>query len=79
MKIIQYINNVVVDIRTVRNDATNENIVVVEDVPKFEPKEGFKGILKYGEDGLYWDHEKVIESDELSAEEAFDIIFGGEV
>jgi hypothetical protein len=53
MKIIQHINGIVVDILNVRNDATMENIILVDSIPVFEPKEGYNGILKYGENGLY--------------------------
>lgn len=69
MKLIQYINGVVVDILNVRNDTTAENIVLIDDIPTFEPKEGYNGILKYGESGLYWDYEEVIVNDEISSEE----------
>lgn len=78
MKIIQHIDGIVVDIRTARNDATNNNTVIVDSIPKFEPREGFNGVLKYN-GNLYWDYEEVQESDELSDSEALDIILGGEV
>lgn len=57
MKLIQYINGVVVDILNVRNDATMENIALVDSIPVFEHKEGYNGVLMYNtENGLYWDY-----------------------
>lgn len=59
MKLIQHINGVVVDIRNVRTDADLSNLVVIDKIPPFEPKEGFNGILKYNaETGVYWDYEE---------------------
>jgi hypothetical protein len=46
-----------------------ENITLVDSIPTFEPKEGFNGILKYNENGLYWDYESVPISDEISSDE----------
>lgn len=64
MKIIQFNNedNCVVDIINARNDATNENIIVIYDIPKFEPKEGYNGVLKYDQEKqeLYWDYEEIV-------------------
>jgi hypothetical protein len=79
MKLIQHINGVVVDILNVRNDATMESIALVNSIPVFVPKEGYNGILKYGESGLYWDYEAVpsAEDQDIPAEEALDIILGG--
>jgi hypothetical protein len=81
MKLIQYINGVVVDILNVRNDATMENIALVDSIPVFEHKEGYNGVLKYGESGLYWDFEAIpsVEDQDIPAEEALAIILGGEV
>lgn len=76
MKLIQYINGVVVDILNVRNDATMENIALVDSIPIFEHKEGYNGILKYGESGLYWEYEEVPISDEISSEEFQTMIEG---
>ena len=69
MKIIQHINGVVVDILNVRNDATTENIALVNSIPEFVPKEGFNGVLKYNENGLYWNYEVVPVSDAIPADE----------
>lgn len=69
MKLIQHINGVVVDILNVRDDATIENIALVDDIPTFEPKEGYNGILKYGDSGLYWDYEEASVNNEIPAEE----------
>ena len=64
MKIIQFNNedNCVVDIINARKDATNENIIVIYDIPKFEPKEGYNGVLKYDQEKqeLYWDYEEIV-------------------
>lgn len=69
MIIIQHNNGVVVDVLNCRDDATNENIKVVATIPEHTPQEGYNGILKYGENGLYWDYEQVEESNEISSEE----------
>lgn len=66
------------DIFNARDDATNENIALVDFIPSFEPREGYNGILKYGENGLYWDYELAPTSDEISDSEALNIIVGGE-
>lgn len=76
MKIIQHINGVVVDILNARQDITAESIAVVDPIPSFEPKEGFNGVLMYGENGLYWEYEAIPVSDEITDEEALDIILG---
>ena len=78
MKIIQHINGVVVDIVNARQDITAESIAVIESIPTFEPKEGYNGILMYGENGLYWDYELVPVTDEISDTEALDINTGGD-
>lgn len=78
MKIIQHINGTVVDILNVREDITNNNIAVVDSIPSLEPQEGYNGILKYGENGLYWDYEPAPTSDEISDTEALNIIIGGD-
>jgi hypothetical protein len=78
MKIIQHINGVVIDIRNSHKGITMENVALAEEIPAFEPREGFNGVLKYN-GNLYWDYEEVQESDELSDSEALDIILGGEV
>ena len=69
MIIIQHNNGVVVDMLDCRDDATKENIKVVASIPEYTPQEGYNGILKYGENGLYWDYEQVEESTEISSEE----------
>lgn len=69
MKIIQHINGIVVDILNAREDITNDNIIVVDSIPSFEPKEGYNGVLKYGENGLYWDYDLVTVSDEIPPDE----------
>lgn len=69
MKLIQHINGVVVDILNVRDDVTMETVALVDSIPVFESKEGYNGILKYGENGLYWDYEAVPVNDEIPSEE----------
>lgn len=69
MIIIQHNNGVVVDMLNCRDDATNENIKVVASIPEYTPQEGYNGILKYGENGLYWDYELAKVSNEISSEE----------
>jgi hypothetical protein len=57
MKIIQFVNDTVVDIINVREDATADTIAIVDSIPTFEPKEGYNGVLKYSaENGLYWEY-----------------------
>ena len=56
MKIIQIKNGVVVDIINARNDVSIESLAVVEEIPQYDPKDGFSGILMYGESGLYWEY-----------------------
>ena len=56
MTIIQHINGIVIDILRCRDDTTNENIAVVNSIPTYEPREGYNGVLKYGENGLYCDY-----------------------
>lgn len=79
MIIIQHSNSVVIDILRCRDDTTNENIAVVNSIPAYEPREGYNGVLKYGENGLYWDYElsETSDEDEISNEEAFNILLGG--
>lgn len=79
MIIIQHSNGVVIDILRCRDDTTNENIAVVKSIPAYEPREGYNGILKYGENGLYWDYElsETSDEDEISNEEALNILLGG--
>lgn len=79
MIIIQHSNGVVIDILRCRDDTTNENIAVVNSIPAYEPREGYNGVLKYGENGLYWDYELSETSDEyeISNEEALNILLGG--
>ena len=79
MIIIQHSNGVVIDILRCRDDATNENIAVVNSIPAYEPREGYNGVLKYGENGLYWDYElsETSDEDEISNEEALNILLGG--
>lgn len=69
MIIIQHNNGVVTDIIRCRDDATNENIVVATSIPEYTPQENYNGILKYGENGLYWDYEAIETSNEISSEE----------
>lgn len=79
MIIIQHSNGVVIDILRCRDDTTNENIAVAYSIPAYEPREGYNGILKYGENGLYWDYElsETSDEDEISNEEALNILLGG--
>lgn len=69
MIIIQHDNDKVTDILRCRDDVTNENIVVAASIPVYEAREGYNGVLKYGENGLYWDYEAIQESNEISSEE----------
>lgn len=79
MTIIQHNNGVVIDILRCRDDTTNENIAAVNSIPAYEPREGYNGVLKYGENGLYWDYElsETSDEDEISNEEALNILLGG--
>lgn len=79
MTIIQHSNGVVIDILRCRDDTTNENIAVENSIPAYEPREGYNGVLKYGENGLYWDYElsETSDEDEISNEEALNILLGG--
>lgn len=74
MKIIHHINDEVVDILNARDDITVESIAVVDSIPAFEPKEGFNGVLKYGEDGLYWEYVEAPVIDEISDKEFVEMI-----
>ena len=81
MKIIQIINNVVVDILDAREDATKENIIVAEAIPEYIHKVGYSGELRYTpESGLYWEYieNPSDEERELTEEETLNIILGGE-
>ena len=79
MTIIQHINGIVIDILRCRDDTTNENIAVTNFIPAYEQREGYNGVLKYGENGLYWDYElsETSDEDEISNEEALNILLGG--
>ena len=79
MNIIKQVNGTVIDILRCRDDTTNENIADANSIPAYEPREGYNGILKYGENGLYWDYElsETSDEDEISNEEALDILLGG--
>lgn len=79
MIIIQHSNGIVIDILRCRDDTTNENTAVVNSIPAYEPREGYNGVLKYGENGLYWDYElsETSDEDEISNEEALNILLGG--
>lgn len=79
MIIIQHSNGIVIDILRCRDDTTNENIAFVNSIPAYEPREGYNGVLKYGENGLYWDYElsETSDEDEISNEEALNILLGG--
>ena len=74
MKIIQYKDDIVIDIINISDDVTMENIAIVEDIPPFEYREGFNGILKYSENGIYWHYEQAIIANNVSAEEFLDMI-----
>ena len=74
MKIIQHINGVVVDILNARQDATAANIAVVDSIPAYEPKEGYNGVLKYGNNGLYWEYVEVPVNDNITDEEFVNMI-----
>lgn len=74
MKLIQHDNGVVVEIRDARAGTTLDNIALAEAVPPFEPREGYNGVLMYGEGGLYWDYQEAPVSDEVSGEELAQMI-----
>lgn len=74
MKIIQHINGVVVDILNARQDATAANIAVVDSIPAYEPKEGYNGVLKYGNNGLYWEYVEAPVNDNITDEEFVNMI-----
>lgn len=70
MKIIQHKNGVVIDIRELRDDASTENTIIVDELPERERRPGFSAFLKYNEEqGLYWDYEEVIRSNKVTAAE----------
>ena len=74
MIIIQHKDNKVVDILRAREDATIDNIAVVESIPTFEPKEGYSGELRYSaETGLYWEY---IEHPPIDEQEISNAEFG---
>ena len=55
----------VVDHVTVAFDIAAENLVVVDRLPEFIPREGFNGVLCYSKtDGLYWRYEEAPVRDE---------------
>lgn len=68
MKLIQHIDGVVVSIRDAHEGITMDGIALADSIPTFEPREGFNGVLMYGENGLYWDYEEAPEP-EVSEEE----------
>ena len=74
MKIIQHTNGVVVDIINARQDATAANIAVVDSIPAYEPKEGYNGVLKYGNNGLYWEYVEAPVNDNITDEEFVNMI-----
>lgn len=79
MKIIQHIDGVVVDIINVRDDVTAENIIAVDSIPPCEHRTGYNAILKYGENGLYWDYEEAAATEQTNIRakaEAYDILMG---
>lgn len=50
----------VVDIMRARSDVTANSIVVVDDIPSYRSKSGYRGELMYtSEGGLYWEDIKV--------------------
>lgn len=65
--IITHKNGKITDIKRTGDSITIENIAVVNDIPKFEPKEGYNGVLMYSaEKGIYWDYEEapIVETSE---------------
>ena len=57
MKLIQHNEGVVTHIFDTVDGTTVDNIAVVENIPAFEIREGYNGVLKYStEIGLYWDY-----------------------
>lgn len=79
MKIIQHNNGVVVDIINARQDATAENIAIVDRIPACEHRDGYTGVLMYGENGLYWAYKEAKASEHISDLEALAILMGGDV
>jgi hypothetical protein len=75
MKIIQFIDGIVVDILNAREDITADTIAIADSIPTFEPREGFNGILKYSnENGLYWDYVEIETNNEITDEEFINMI-----
>lgn len=77
MKIIQLKDSVIVDILNAKDDITLENIMIVNDIPQYEPKEGYSGELRYSsENELYWEYIKnpPEEEQEVSPEELAEMI-----
>ena len=60
MKIIQHKDGIVVATYVARDDADNANVIVVDNIPPYEPKEGYNGLLCYDiVKGVYWEYIKV--------------------
>lgn len=64
MKLIQHIGGVVVEIRNAHEGIAIENIALADGIPTFEPREGYNGVLMYGDNGLYWEYEEAPDIDE---------------
>lgn len=58
MKLIQFADDgKVTNIISVSNTSSIEKTAYVPNIPEYEQREGFSGILKYSlENGLYWDY-----------------------
>ena len=74
MKLIQHINGVVVDVRNAHEGIAIEGIALAEGIPTFEPREGYNGVLMYGDDGLYWHYEEAPVIDEVTGEEFINMV-----
>lgn len=80
MKIIQVQENKVIDIINAREDATLESLLVVSEIPEYEQKEGYSGVLMYSEEkGLHWDYvenQPIEEATENEYKQAYEIVVG---
>ncbi len=62
MYVVQINDGKVVDILLARKDADKGTLIAIDSIPAYEPKRGYRGVLKYNtERGVYWDYEEVPE------------------
>lgn len=77
MKILQIENDVVIDILNAKDNISLNNIIIVNDIPQYEPKEGYSGKLRYSsENSVYWEYieNPPEEEQEVSPEELAEMI-----